>query len=129
MNTVTKEMLLEYERLNQSKKQIEAQMNQLKKQFHAYFDATVGENVKGELVVDGYKLQRLIRSVEQFDEEKTVERLEELNMKDLIRIVKRPDEEKIYAAMNLGFLKREDIEGCIFSKKTGAISVKALVEK
>lgn len=121
-------MLIEYERLNQSKKEIEAQMNKLKKHFHAYFDETVGENEKGELVLEGYKLQRLIRSVEQFDEEKTVEKLEELNMKDLIQIVKRPDEEKIHAALNLGFLKREDIEQCILNKKTGAISVKAMVE-
>ncbi|WP_243300384.1 hypothetical protein [Bacillus litorisediminis] len=129
MSKITKEMLIEYERLNQSKKEIEAQMNHLKKYFHAYFDETVGENEKGELVLEGYKLQRLIRSVEQFDEEKTVERLEELNMKDLIQIVKRPDEEKIHAAINLGFLKKEDIEECILSKKTGAISVKALAEK
>ncbi|GAA0315223.1 hypothetical protein GCM10008967_02180 [Bacillus carboniphilus] len=124
--TITKEMLSEYYRLHLSKKEIEAQMNTLKKLFHEYFDEKIGVNEKGEITILGYKLQRQIRSVEQFDETTTVERLEKLNMEDLIQTVKRPDEEKIYSAISLGFLKREDLEDCILSKHSGAISVKAV---
>lgn len=126
---ITKEMLIEYDRLNQSKKEIEAQMNKLKKYFHAYFDETIGVNEKGELVFDEYKLQRNIRSTTQFDEPKTIERLEELNMKDLIQVVKRPDEEKISAAINLGFINRDDLVECILEKHVPAISVKKVNEK
>jgi hypothetical protein len=123
-NDITKEMLCEYEDLLELKKEVEKKLDYLKKAFHLYFDESVGENEKGEMSLDGYKLQRSIRKVEKFDEAKTVDRLESLNMVDLIQVIKKPDEEKIKAAINLGFLKTEDLEGCVKLHATGAIYVK-----
>jgi hypothetical protein len=121
---ITKEMLSEYEDLNELKKDVEKKLDSLKKRFHLYFDENVGVNEKGELTIDGYKLQRSIRKVEKFDDAKTVDRLESLNMVDLIQVIKKPDEEKVKAAINLGFLKEEDLEGCISVHASGAIYVK-----
>lgn len=123
-NEITKEMLCEFEDLNELKKDIEKKLDSLKKVFHLYFDEQVGVNEKGEVTIDGYKLQRLIRKVEKFDDAKTVDRLESLNMVDLIQVIKKPDEEKVKAAINLGFLKDEDLEGCISVHASGAIYVK-----
>jgi hypothetical protein len=121
---ITKEMLSEYEDLSELKKDVEKKLDSLKKRFHLYFDENVGVNEKGELTIDGYKLQRSIRKVEKFDDAKTVDRLESLNMVDLIQVIKKPDEEKVKAAINLGFLKEEDLEGCISVHASGAIYVK-----
>jgi hypothetical protein len=121
---ITKEMLSEYEDLNELKKDVEKKLDSLKKRFHLYFDENVGVNEKGELTIDGYKLQRSIRKVEKFDDAKTVDRLESLNMVDLIQVIKKPDEEKVKAAINLGFLKEEELEGCISVHASGAIYVK-----
>jgi alanyl-tRNA synthetase len=121
---ITKEMLCEFEDLNELKKDVEKRLDALKKTFHLYFDENVGVNEKGELTIDGYKLQRAIRKVEKFDIDKTVDRLESLNMVDLIQVIKKPDEEKVKAALNLGFLKNEDLEGCIAVHSSGAIYVK-----
>jgi hypothetical protein len=123
-NEITKEMLCEFEDLNELKKDVEKRLDALKKTFHLYFDENVGVNEKGELTIDGYKLQRAIRKVEKFDIDKTVDRLESLNMVDLIQVIKKPDEEKVKAAINLGFLKDEDLEGCIAVQSSGAIYVK-----
>lgn len=121
---ITKEMLSEYEDLSELKKDVEKKLDSLKKKFHLYFDENVGVNEKGELTIEGYKLQRSIRKVERFDDAKTVDRLESLNMVDLIQVIKKPDEEKVKAAINLGFLKEEDLEGCISVHASGAIYVK-----
>lgn len=121
---ITKNMLWEYNRLNEEKKEIEAKLNNMKDIFNHYFDANVGENEKGELVIEDLKLERQIRKVEKFNDAKTVDRLESLNMLDLVQTIKRPDEEKVKAALNLGFLTNKDLEGCISLKTTGAIYVK-----
>jgi hypothetical protein len=123
-NEITREMLCEYEDLLELKKDIEKKLDTLKKTFHLFFDEQVGVNEKGEVTIEGYKLQRQIRKVEKFNEAKTVDRLESLNMVDLIQIIKRPDEEKVKAAINLGFLKDEDLEGCVTVHASGAIFVR-----
>lgn len=95
---ITREMLQRFEQLNFEKKQIDKQLTDLKKTFNDYFDITVGENLKGEITIEDYKIQRQIRKTEKFEQEKTIKRLEDLNMMDLIQ--KRPDEEKIVSALN-----------------------------
>ncbi|AXI10477.1 hypothetical protein CV093_17970 [Oceanobacillus sp. 143] len=121
---ITAEMIARYYDLNKLKKEIDSEMSQLKKQFHAYFDEQVGVNTKGEITNNGFKLQRQIRKVEKFVDDLTVTRLEELNMDELIYVEKKPDDEKINAAISLGLLNEEDISDCRMSSFSGAISVK-----
>ncbi|MGE6258083.1 hypothetical protein ACQKCU_09270 [Heyndrickxia sporothermodurans] len=124
---LTKEMIILYDELNRKKKEVEAELDQLKKAFNQYFDIAVGKNGKGEVIIGGYKIQRQIRTTEKFDQETTIKRLEELNMMDLIQ--KKPDEVKVRSAMNLGLLKDQDLEGCIKTSSTQAIYVKKVDEK
>ncbi|WP_174234306.1 hypothetical protein [Bacillus sp. V59.32b] len=119
---ITKEMLAQYVELNRKKKEIEAQLDQLKKVFNNYFDVSVGQNVKGEITISDYKLQRQIRTTEKFEQDLTVKRLEELNMNELIQ--KKPDEVKIKSALNLGLLNTKDLEDCIITNSSQAIYVK-----
>jgi hypothetical protein len=121
---VTEEMVTQYYELSQRKKEIENKMEEYKKIFHHYFDNNVGINTKGQIKIGSFKLQRQIRTTEKYDEAVTVQRLEDLNLNDLIQIVKRPDEEKIKSAIHLGFLKENDIEGCRKIYSSPAISVK-----
>jgi hypothetical protein len=124
---ITKEMLAQYIELNRKKKEIEGQLDELKKVFNNYFDISVGQNVKGDVMIHDYKLQRQIRNSEKFDQDTTVKRLEALNMMDLIQ--KRPDEVKIKSALNLGLLKDQDLEGCIIKTSSQAIYVKQVQSK
>ncbi|MEH7121728.1 hypothetical protein V7122_12670 [Bacillus sp. JJ1532] len=119
---ITREMVANYNELNRRKKEIEMQLDELKKAFNQYFDMAFGINAKGELTIDDYKLQRQIRITEKYEQEATVHRLEELNLMDLIQ--KKPDEAKIKSALNLGFLKDEDLEGCIIKNTSQALYVK-----
>ena len=121
---ITEAMLEKFYKLNQKKKEIEASMQEMKKQFHHYFDETVGENVKGQVTAGEYKLQRQIRAIEKFDDDKTVEKLEELKLEDLM--VKKPDIDKIKAAMHLGILKENDLEDCRVINLSSAITVKTV---
>ncbi|KYD06647.1 hypothetical protein B4102_3032 [Heyndrickxia sporothermodurans] len=121
---ITKEMIVQYDDLNRKKKEIEKELEKLKKAFNQYFDVAVGKNVKGELNISGYKLQRQIRKSEKFEQDETVKRLEELNMMDLIQ--RKPDEGKIKSALNLGLLKETDLEGCIKQISSQAIYVKQI---
>ncbi|MED3651791.1 hypothetical protein [Heyndrickxia sporothermodurans] len=121
---ITKEMIVQYDDLNRKKKEIEKELEKLKKAFNQYFDVAVGKNVKGELNISGYKLQRQIRKSEKFEQDETVKRLEELNMMDLIQ--RKPDEGKIKSALNLGLLKEADLEGCIKQISSQAIYVKQI---
>lgn len=121
---LTKEMIERYYELNQVKKKLEAEINELKKTFHTYFDNEFGENEKGELIQKPYQLLRQVRKTEKWVEKDTVERLEELNMNDLIQFVKKPDSKKINAAIQLGLLKNDDMEGCLTNSYTKAIVVK-----
>ncbi|WP_264740159.1 hypothetical protein [Cytobacillus firmus] len=121
---ITKEMLVRYDELNRRKKDLEAELDKLKDMFHQYFDTAVGQNEKGEVKIDSYKLQRQIRRMEKFDPEVTVKRLEELNLPELI--LKRPDESKIKSALDLQLLKEADLEGCRISRTTAALLIKKL---
>ena len=124
---ITREMLANYNELNQRKKEIELQLDELKKVFNQYFDMAFGKNVKGELAIEDYKLQRQIRMTEKYEQEATVHRLEELNLIDLIQ--RKPDEAKIKSALNLGLLKDEDLAGCKITNTSQAIYVKNSVGK
>lgn len=124
---ITKEMIVQYDELNQKKKEVEKELEKLKKAFNQYFDIAVGKNVKGELNISGYKLQRQIRTSEKFEQDETVKRLEELKLTDLIQ--KKPDEVKIKSALNLGLLKETDLEGCVKLNYSQAIYVKPISTK
>ncbi|GGB60788.1 hypothetical protein [Fictibacillus barbaricus] len=124
--TISEDLVIKYQALNEKKKELEKELEELKKVFHIYFDNLVGQNQKGEVTVNNYKLQRQIRKSEKLHDEKTVIRLTELNMTDLIHHVPRPDEEKVRSAITLGLLKEEDLEGCLIKSASQAIIVKTL---
>ena len=126
---ITGDMLVKYYELNKQKKEIELEINQLKDHFHHYFDQLIGKNLKGELTISGYKLQRQIRNTEKYNDEVAIKRLEELKMNDLIQIVKKPDEVKIKAAIDLGLLQANQIEDCIIKSCAPAITVKPLAPR
>ncbi|GAB3059122.1 hypothetical protein [Virgibacillus ainsalahensis] len=121
---INADMLARYWELNKIKKEIESEMIQLKKKFHHYFDEEVGENNKGEFIDGKYKLQRQIRRSEKFNKETTLNRLEELNMNDLIKVERKPDDEKINSALKLGLLREHELDGCRINSFSAAISVK-----
>ncbi|NRD79514.1 hypothetical protein HPT25_19315 [Bacillus sp. BRMEA1] len=122
-------MVDRYYELNKQKKEIELEMNKLKDTFHHYFNQLIGTNDKGEITINGYKLQRQIRKSEKFNEEVTVKRLEDLNMNDLIEVIKKPNESKIKSAIHLGFLNPENLEDCIITTYSSAISVKPVIPR
>ncbi len=124
--TISEDLIVKYNKLNEKKKELEKELDELKKVFHIYFDHLVGQNEKGEVTVNNYKLQRQIRKSEKLHEEKTVNRLTELNMTDLIHHVPKPDEEKVKSAIMLGLLSEEDLEGCLIKSASQAIIVKTL---
>ena len=126
---ITDEMLVKYYELNKKKKEIELEMTQLKDTFHDYFNNLVGPDNKAEVTINGYKLQRQIRKVEKYNEEITVRRLEELQMSDLIQVVKKPDDVKIKSALQLGLLSEQQLEGCIVTSYSPAISIKTLTPR
>lgn len=123
---ITGEMLMKYHELNKKKKQIDTEMDDLKKTFHAYFDNFVGENKKGEIIDQGIKLQRQIRKTEKYNETLTIQILENMNLNDLIKIVKKPDDDKINAAIQLGLLKETDLSGCKDTTYSKVISVREI---
>src|SRR4051794_36020033 len=129
VSLITGEMLVKYYELNKQKKEIEMEMNELKDTFQHYFNNLVGTNHKGEITISGYKLQRQIRKTEKYNEEVTVKRLEELHMNDLIQIAKKPDDVKIKAALNLGLLNQNHLEGCVTTIFSPAFSVKPITPR
>jgi hypothetical protein len=122
-------MLVKYYELNKKKKEIELEMNQLKDLFQDYFNKLVGPDNKAEITLNGYKLQRQIRKIEKYNEEVTVKRLEELQMNELVQVVKKPDDAKIKSALQLGLLSESNLEGCIVTSYSPAISVKTLTPR
>ena len=126
---ITDEMLVKYYELNKKKKEIELEMNELKDTFHDYFNKLVGPNNKAEITINGYKLQRQMRKIEKYNEEVTVKRLEELNLSELVQIVKKPDDVKIKSALQLGLLSEQQLEGCVNTSYSPAISIKTLTPK
>jgi len=123
---VTKEDLERYYTLRQQKTEMEKEMNQLKKRIHDYFDEHAGKKQKGSITLGGYQASRQIRSSVQYDKEETVEKLEELNLKDFIIMEKTPDTEKLEAAMKIGLVDKETFEDCKNTKLTQAILVREL---
>lgn len=124
---ITREMLAHFVELQHKKKEVETEIDELKKAFNEYFDLSVGDNAKGEMVLRDYKLQRQIRNTVKYKQQQTVQRLEELNLLDLIE--KKPDEGKIKSAIQLGLLQEEDLEGCKTVNTSQAIYVKYLSSK
>ncbi|HZH62509.1 MAG TPA: hypothetical protein VEY70_23695 [Metabacillus sp.] len=124
---ITREMLAHFLELQHKKKEVETEIDELKRAFNEYFDLSVGKNAKGEMVLRDYKLQRQIRNTVKFKQQQTVKRLEELNLLDLIE--KKPDEGKIKSAIQLGLLHEEDLEGCKTINTSQAIYVKYLSSK
>ena len=121
---ITAEMVGKYHELSLQVKRIEGELDELKKVFHQFFDMQLGEEEKGEYEIGEFKLQRQIRESEGYHEINTVKVLEELNLTDCIQIVKKPDKEKIDAAITLGLLSSKDLAECIHRKVTKAIVVK-----
>ncbi|UAL49251.1 hypothetical protein [Sutcliffiella horikoshii] len=126
--TVTAEMIEKYYECNKQKREIEKQMEELKERFHLYFDKSFGEDEKAEVVMGGYKLQRQVRKSEKYSDE-TISKLEALKMTDLIKTVKKPDDAKIKAAIQLNLINEKDLEGCLVTSSSLAISVKPLTPK
>ncbi|TWD91592.1 hypothetical protein FB550_12134 [Neobacillus bataviensis] len=126
---ITGEMLRRYYELNKQKKEIELEMNELKDVFQSYFNQLVGTQQKGEITANGFKLQRQIRKIEKFNEVDTVKRLEELQMTDLIQVIRRPDDTKIKAALELGLLTHSHLDGCVTTSYTPALSVKPVTPR
>jgi uncharacterized Zn finger protein len=121
---ITKEDLERYYTLRQQKTEMEKEMNQLKKKIHHYFDEHAGEKQKGSVTLGSYQASRQIRSSVQYDKKETIEKLEELNLKDFIIVEKTPDTEKLEAAIKLGLVEKEPFEDCKNTKLTQAIVVK-----
>ncbi|MEH7382125.1 hypothetical protein V7138_16820 [Bacillus sp. JJ1533] len=120
------ELIEKYVTLSEKAKEIEKELKDMKKVLNDYFDETVGKQEKGESIVGDYKIQRQIRLAESYHDEKMVSRLEELNLIDCIQIIKRPDQQKVDAAITLGLLGQADIEDCIVKKTTNAITVRKI---
>ncbi|MEQ6377068.1 hypothetical protein RZN25_09575 [Bacillaceae bacterium S4-13-56] len=123
---LSEDTLRKYYELNNQKKELEKEMNQIKKEIHHYLDETFGKEQKGEVKLGKYKAQRTIKSSINYDQEKTVQKLEELNLKDFILLVKRPDTEKLEAAMKIDLVKEDEFKDCKTDRKTQAIIVKEL---
>ena len=121
---VTEEMVEKYYHLGKRAKEIEKEMARLKKAFHQYFDLKFGENQKGELSFAKFTLQRHIRVTERFKEEEAVSKLEEMNLAECIKVVKRVDEEKVQAAATLGLIDEHLLEGWKEKKLNSMIVVK-----
>ncbi|MBS4207486.1 hypothetical protein [Bacillus sp. FJAT-50079] len=128
-SVLTDEALKNYYELYKKKKEIDEEMDHLKRVFHTYFDDHIGANHKGEITLNGYKLQRQIRKMEKYHDETTIKRLEDLNMHELIQTIKKPDATKIKSALSLGLLREEDLDGCIITTLSPAISVKPTIPK
>nr|WP_272885674.1 hypothetical protein [Fictibacillus marinisediminis] len=119
-------MVSRFHELNQQAKAIDAELSELKKKFNTHFDYMCGESEKGEALYGSYKLQRQIRKSESFHTEKTVQKLEELNLQDCIITTKQPDKQKIEAAMTLGLIPQGELDGCLLRKITPVIVVKEM---
>jgi hypothetical protein len=121
---ITEAMVERYFLLNSEAKRIEEELKQIKKHFHQYFDAKFGENEKGEASIGTFNIQRRIQLKRDYADDKTVQRLEDLQFTDCIRTVKTPDREKIDAAISLGLLASSDLTDCMVEKVTPSIWVK-----
>ena len=124
MSTISEKLLQRYYELSLTAKEVEKELKMMKKELNDYFDDTIGQNQKGETNIGDYKIQRIIRYSENFNEEKTIKRLEDKQLTDCIQTIKIPDKEKINAAITLGLLDSNEMEDCIERRVSQAISVK-----
>jgi len=122
--TISEKQLSRYFELSETAKELEKEMKEIKQVINTFFDKTIGKDQKGEVVIGNFRLQRQIRLTENYDEEKTVIRLEEKQLNDCIQTIRIPSKEKIEAAITLGLLDESDIEDCVVRKVTKAISVR-----
>jgi hypothetical protein len=129
VSLLTGEMLAKFYELDKQKKEIELEMKELKDQFHQYFDEVAGPQEKGEVSIGGFKLQRQIRKMEKYHDELTVKKLEEMQLNDLIQVVRKPDDVKIKSALNLGLLLENQLEGCVVTTYSPAITVKPITPR
>jgi hypothetical protein len=123
-DSLSENLLARYVELNNRSKEIKDEMDKIKHVFHLFFDEKNGPLSKAEVRIGDYFVQRQIRVIEGYDDEKAVEKLEALNLKDCIKYVKKPDEQKIDAAIHLGLLSSQDLSPYKKCKTTQAISVK-----
>ncbi|PKR78767.1 hypothetical protein CEY16_03145 [Halalkalibacillus sediminis] len=109
--------------LKQEKKAIDEQLKELRKEIVAFLDDQKGENTECRQQIGEYQVRRQIRKQEKFDDEATVERLKDLGLEEFIEVVEAPDIDKIKSALELSFIKSEDLDQCLFTKFTPIISV------
>ncbi|WP_042221164.1 hypothetical protein [Oceanobacillus manasiensis] len=121
---ITEEDIKRYDILNKQKKELEQEMNRLKKKFHTYLDEELGEDKAGDVTRGHFNLKRQIRSSTAYDPELTIKMLEDASLQDFVLIEKKPDTEKLEAAIKLGLVEKEPFEKCKKVKSTQAIVVK-----
>src|SRR5699024_7413761 len=107
---ITEKELKRYYQLNHQKKEIDQELNQLKKLFHKSLDERFGKNEKGEIECGNYKIQRQIRQSTNYRNDETVQKLIELNLEDFIKVVKQPDKEKLESGIKLGLVDKKEFE-------------------
>jgi hypothetical protein len=123
-NTFSADKLERFFHLQEMKKEMEQELKELKKEFNAIFDETVGENRPGEVTRENFTLKRQVRKTEKYDEERAVKRLEDLSGEDYIETIRRPDKKKIDAAIELGLLETRDVEDLIVKNYSKVLVVK-----
>lgn len=123
---ISEKLLERYMYLTKVTKDAKEEMDKIKQVFHSFFDEQSGVQTKAEMTIGDYFIQRQVRTSESFDDVKTVDYLEKANLRDCIKHVKKPDEQKIEAAIQLGLLNGKEINELKVSKSTQAISVKRI---
>jgi len=123
---VTEEMIKRYQLLNQQAKEIDKELTRLKNTFNQYFDLTVGKNEKAEISFDNFLLQRQVRISEKYRQQEAIQRLEELQLTDCIKVEKTVDDEKVKAAIALGLLPKDALEEFKERKYSSAIYVREI---
>lgn len=126
MEEITEEALDHFYHLHAQKKEMERELNTMRKSFHLLFDQHVGKNQKGELQRGRYKIQRSIRKATSYDPEPTVKRLEELQLEDLVILEKRPDTDKLAAAFEIGLVDQKEFADCKSERQTQSIVVRLI---
>jgi len=122
--TITEKELKKYYNLNKQKKEIDQQLNHLKKLFHQALDKETGQNQKAEIECGQFKLQRQIRQTVSYRNDETIKKLIALNLEDFIKIERRPDKEKLEAGIKLGLVDAKEFEDYKQTRITQALIVK-----
>ena len=122
--TITEKELKKYYNLNKQKKEIDQELNHLKKLFHQALDKETGQNQKAEIECGQFKLQRQIRQTVSYRNDETIKKLIALNLEDFIKIERRPDKEKLEAGIKLGLVDAKEFEDYKQTRITQALIVK-----